>query len=429
MPELQVLRHSSQISQPNGDLSASPTSASISTSEHTAASDRGPGPKATMRQLQRLDTPPASDPEDSFSMDLEPTSTQSSAPPHIGLPTPGPSPDMSPVSDVFLDGSPDAIGNLDFRNAVETAEEGAAGAVLPTTEDLESTRSDGKDPGHSAESAILKEPTLDDFLHLSDDDIAEEQAKNDEMESQIQSHTPPPTPVSLVSGSRAVSSLTLPSPLYSRPAAVAAFEAARIAARHQFDLIYVVNLWPEAENGRDPRSTPTKRSCQARGSKGRMTGRFLAAYGLSTVKSPFRISTMVHRRILRTDGWIEYRNDEAESDDFARGYACAFYRGQYGGPHTPSGPTGSAAAPKPGAENIDRGIVFAAYRKPSRDGDKSAVNCSQEQLSSIYRDAEALVEMLIDVHMADRLRSSPDQLHYSDETGPMPMHKPVRGAW
>ena len=360
-------------------------------------------------------------------MDLEPTSIQSSAPPHIGLPTPGPSPDMSPVSDTFLDSSPDAIGKLDSSHAVGTAEEGAVDVVPSTTEDLKPKHSDGNDPDHSAQSAVLKEPTLDDFLHLSDDDIAEEQAKNDEIESQIQSPTLPPTPVSLESGSRAVSSLTLPSPFYSRPAAVAAFEAARIAARHHFDLIYVVNLWPEAENGRDPRSTPTKLSYQARGSKSRMTGRFLAAYGLSTVKSPFQISTMVHRRILRTDGWIEYRNDEAEPDDFARGYACAFYRGQYGGPHAPNGPTGSAAR----TENIDRGIVFAAYRKPSSNGDKTAVNCSQEQLSSIYRDAEALVEMLIDIHMADRLRSSPEQLNYSDETGPMPMpmHKPVRGTW
>ena len=428
MPELQVLRHSSQISQPTGDLPASPTSIPFSTSENTAASDRGARPKAAMRKLQRLDTPPASDPEDSFSMDLDHTSIQSSAPPHIGLPTPGPSPDMSPVSDTFLDGSPDAIRELNSSNSVETAEEGAAGAVPPTTEDLSPERHDENVPSHSAQSAILKEPTLDDFMHLSDDDIAEEQTTDDEMESQIQSQTLPPTPVSLASGSRAVSSLTLPSPFYSRPAAVAAFEAARIAARHHFDLIYVVNLWPEAENGRDPRSTPTKWSHQAGGSKGRMMGRFLAAYGLSTVQSPFQISTMVHRQILQTDGWIEYQNDEAEPDDFARGYACAFYRGQHGGPHAPSGLAGSSAAPKPEAETIDRGIVFAAYRKPSRDGDKSAVNCSQEQLSSIYRDAETLVEMLIDVHMADRLRSSPEQLHYSDETGPMPMHRPVRGT-
>lgn len=427
MPELQVLRHSSHISQPNEVFSASP-SHPISAPEHPTTLDREAGSKATMPHLQRLDTPPASDPEDSFSLDLESTSVQPNALPHTGLPTPGPSPDMSPVSDSSLGSHPETTEVLDTGHVIQTAQEGPPEEVSPVTRNLGSQRPAVDDARVSSQSSVLKEPTLDDFLHLSDDDIAEEQAGNkDEMGARGRPF--PPAPLSLVPRSRAASALTLPSPFYSRPATAAAFEAARIAARHNFDLIYVVNLWPEKGNSRDPRSTPTKWSCQGPKNKGRMRGRFLAAYGLSTVKSPFRISTKVHRRILRTDGWIEYRNDEPESDDFARGYACAFYRGRYGDPHAPSGPVGPTPAAKSGGENIDRGIVFAAYRKPSSDGEKQETNCSQAQLSTIYRDAETLIEMLIDIHMVTRLRNPGGQSPYSDETGPMPMHNAARGSW
>lgn len=421
-PELQVLRHSSHLSQPNEVFSAS-SSHPILAPEHPASLNHEARPKATMPHLQRLDTPPASDPEDSFSLDLKSTSVQPNALSHTGLPTPGPSPDMPPVSDSSLAGHPETIGVLDTNNVIGIAQGGSSREVTPVTRSFESQLSTVGDADDASQSGVLKEPTLDDFLHLSDDDIAEEQAGNKDG-MRPQDRPLPPTPLSLVSRSRAASALTLPSPFYSRPATAAAFEAARIAARHNFDLIYVVNLWPEKGNSRDPRSTPTKWSCQApKKNKSRMRGRFLAAYGLSTVKSPFRISTKVHRRILRSDGWIEYRNDEPKSDDFARGYACAFYRGQYGGTNAPSGPTTAA---KSGGENIDRGIVFAAYRKPSKDGERRDINCSQEQLSTIYRDAETLVEILIDIHMANRLRNPTGQLPYSDETGPMPMYNPMK---
>ncbi|SPN96847.1 uncharacterized protein DNG_00367 [Cephalotrichum gorgonifer] len=382
-----------------------------------------------MPEVQRPHTPPASDPEDIFSLSLSPTSIQTSSPPHIDLPTPGPSPDMSPVADASIYSNLQAIGDLNAGHAKESGQGGEGSEKSTFAHSTKSQRSSFTYPSDSSSgSVILKEPTLDDFLDLSDDDIAEEQTEtHDEMEGRLRHASL--TPRSSMSRSRAASLLTLPPPLYSRPATSAAFEAARIAGRHNFDLVYVVNLWPDRDNGLDPRSTPTACSYESRGRKSRMTGRFLAAYGLSTVKSPFRISTMVHKRILQADGWTEYRNDEAERDDFARGYACTFYRGQYGGPRAPSGAIGPKPASEPWAENIDRGIVFAAYRKPNSDGSKSAADCSKAQLSTIYRDAEALVEMLIDIHMANRLRAPPGPALYSDETGPMPTHKPMRGGW
>lgn len=383
------------------------------------------GSNTTMSQLQRLDTPPASESEGSFSLDSKSTLAQPSALTHTGLPTPGPSPDMSPVSDSSLHGHPGAIGELNTDNIVEEVQQPVTIESFPTVPNQKSRLQTAVLDESTSQSAILKEPTLDDFLNLSDDDIAEEQV---ETRGGPESRPLPPTPPSLDPRERGVSLLTLPSPFHSRPATAAAIEAARIAARHNFDLIYVVNLWPEKGNGRDPQSTPTIWPTRAPRNKNRMRGRFLAAYGLSAVNSPFRISTTIHKRILRTDGWIEYLNDKAEPDDFACGYACAFYPGQYSRPRTPDSPARPTAGFKPMQRNIDRGIVFAAYRKPSRNSDNAEIHCDQQQLSSVYRDAEALIEMLIDTHMANRLRNS-GQSSYSDETGPLPVNNPIKTSW
>ncbi|KAL2112782.1 hypothetical protein VUR80DRAFT_6503 [Thermomyces stellatus] len=426
-PELKVSRHSHYITQSTEEFSA-PSSRVIRAQEHPASPSQIPESQATMPQFQGLETPPASESEDSLSLDSKSTSAEPSALSNGGLPTPGPSPDMSPVSDSLLDGHPGAIGELTPENAIVTTQERPTGEASAANQDQASLLGTKNGNGNSSQSGILREPTFDDFLNLSDDDIAEEQSQNkDSPDGQTQ--TVFPTHVSLIPRVRAASSLTLPSPFPSCPATVAAIEAARIAGRHNFDLIYIVNLWPEKGNGSDPQSTPTMWPRRAPASKDRMKGRFLAAYGLSTVKSPFRISTMVHKRILRTDGWIEYRNDDANADDFACGYACAFYQGQYSGPHTSGWPIGPTAAPKSMGRNIDRGIVFAAYRKPSRDSNKSGIHCDQSQLSSVYRDAEALVEMLVDTHTANQLRNPGAQTPYSDETGPLPVNNPMRASW
>lgn len=420
-PELEVLRHSSHISRLEKELPVSPTH-SISVPNQPAGSDQGATPEPTVPELRRLDTPPASETGGSFSSDLKSTSDQSNALQHTGLPTPEPSPDMGPVSDSSLGDHPETIEELNNSNASEATKEGLTANTSPVTQSPSSQHPTESDVSTSSQSTVLKEPTLDDFLHLSDDDIAEEQAEGEE-ELESPSQSLPPTPMSLAPRPRVPSPpMFSSSPFHSRPATAAAFEVARIAARHNFDLIYVVNLWPDECNERDPQATPTKQ-LYVPSKTDQTKGRFLAAYGLSTVKSPFQISTMVHRRILQTDGWIEYRNDEAEPDDFARGYACAFYRGQYPGHQIPNSVDRTEAPFKTREANIDRGIVFAAYRKPSDSHDKSAVNCSQAQLCAIYRDAEALVEMLIDTHMTNRLRNPPtDALYslYSDETGPLP---------
>jgi len=152
-----------------------------------------------------------------------------------------------------------------------------------------------------------------------------------------------------------------------------------------------------------------------------LVGRLLAAHGLHHVPSPLQISSLVHTTILRSEGWVEYRNPEAQPYDLARGYACSFYTGQYcRGRSSDRGSPVSGVRP---SEKIDRGIVFAAYRKPRHGDCKLGHSFNEEELSSLHEDAETLVEMLIDIHARSRQRQPLPFRQLSDETGPMPMHE------
>jgi hypothetical protein len=314
---------------------------------------------------------------------------------------------------------------------------------------------------------VLTEPSLDDFLSLSDDDIADGDpvtsapSKPPTCGLPPDPPTPPPGTAAAVAPSTATPTtaaapamapaavltvapaqasksyrlLTLSSPLVSRPVTAAAFEAARIAARYKFDLVYVVNLWPRnlagtlhkaSESTRTARLTPVDGSLDEQASlacinpKSGMTGRLLAGYGLPSVMSPFRISAPVHQKVLRTDGWLEYRSDNAEADEFSRGYSCSFYTGvglQGGTSSAQDASTSPKQSPKKKrSQPNNRGIVFAAYRLPRLDG--TTVGSEISELDSLYRDAESLVEMLIDIHSTQRARLIAK--YDADETGPMP---------
>lgn len=301
---------------------------------------------------------------------------------------------------------------------------------------------------------ILKEPSVTDFLALSDDDIADGNAG---LRAQPTASKPPtfalppnPSPApSPVWTKPAYPLLTLSPPLASKPATSAAFEAARIAAKYHLDLVYVVNLWP-SHMSRPSRSSPLSQFCgtpvatspgritipspprspvsntsgydsgfESRvprdSPRGGVTGRLLAAYGLPSIMYPFRISAPVHQKVLRTQGWLEYRNESGAPDEFARGYSCSFYTG-----HSPARgreqKTDAAATTPDGRRKNrsntnnknrppNRGIVFAAFRLPREDG--TPVCSNAEELEALHRDAEALVDMLIDIHMAQRQTRAP----------------------
>ncbi|KAK3393490.1 hypothetical protein B0H63DRAFT_18555 [Podospora didyma] len=300
-------------------------------------------------------------------------------------------------------------------------------------------------------SLILREPTFGDFLSLSDDDIADGQPIHRPQltpTSKAPACALPPNPPALLMSLPHISNchplLTLSPPLSTRPATTAAFEAARIAARYKFDMVYVVNLWPthmgSSRRRTRRRTVPKRLSLTSNGATAspnlptpspkntsanevervslapdsppaNITGRLLAAYGLSTMRSPFRVSAPVLQMVLRDGSWSEYRNDGAAKDELARGYSCSFYTG-----HSPDrrmrnpnaeGDTGSPteASPKKGkARAPNRGIVFAAYRLPRADG--TTLASSPAELESLRKDAETLVDMSIDIHQTPMRRRS-----------------------
>lgn len=139
-----------------------------------------------------------------------------------------------------------------------------------------------------------------------------------------------------------------------------------------------------------------------------MTGRLLAAYGLHSIMCPFQISAPVHQKVLQTQGWLEYHNENtglaAPMDQFARGYSCSFYTGyspdrrdeQQQLPLRGRGTRGN------GATAANRGVVFAAFRLPRQDG--TSIDCTAAELAALHKEAEFLVDLLIDINMIERKR-------------------------
>ncbi|KAI5466805.1 hypothetical protein BGZ63DRAFT_8142 [Mariannaea sp. PMI_226] len=372
---------------------------------------------------ERSDTPPSSDIEDDdHQSHLYFQNKKLPRLPPAALPTPSPSPDLSPTLDFELlnSTSVDALKQAVYegfrrqRQRTETQD----GFTRPESQSsLESSADDA-----SVSSSTLREPDLNDFLDLTDEDIAEANA-----DTRLSPESNYPSVPSMlgpaIASPQQKSLLTLTPPYASRPAAAAAFEAARIANRYNFDLVYVVNLWPDVSvlstAGPEEDAVSISSEFSTKSSKG-LTGRLLAAYGLHNVKSPFQISAHVHSKILRTQGWIEYRNQEARTDEFARGFACSFYTGQHS---RTSSIASDASSPPARMRQSDRGIVFAAYRKPRADGSMAGVGSNKAELAAVHRDAEALVEMLIDIHVANRQRQPLSHSQHSEETGPMPLQR------
>lgn len=380
---------------------------------NTAATERleAPSPRSQsplrLRISPYVDAPPTPDSEENGSCRLSNESMRIPTLSYNTPPTPEDSPEIAPVRNLLADSK---IFDIAIDKALfEEIEEQLLQSFdhAPPNESY----SDSSSSEASSGTSTLREPDFNEFLNLSDDDIAESAPENMGFESEsIQQHAmnasaPSPSPV----GS---SLLTLTPPRASRAAAAAAFEGARIAKRYDFDLIYVVNLWPGGPRGQ-LFDLETAGSCERP-----LVGRLLAVHGLHQVPSPLQISSFVHTTILRTNGWIEYRNPEAQPHELARGYACSFYAGKYSqqGSNEKNGPVSGVRL----SEVIDRGIVFAAYRKPRIGQCKMGHSFTGEELSSLYEDAETLVEMLMDIHARNRECQPASYRQLCDETGPMP---------
>ncbi|KAL7955083.1 hypothetical protein V8C34DRAFT_252529 [Trichoderma compactum] len=362
-----------------------------------------------LRAIPRLDTPPLPDLEETGSCRRSFESIRIPTPSYSSPPTPEDSPEILPVRNLLAD-------SKIFDTAIDKALfEEIEDQLLQSFDypSLNDSFSDSSPSEASSNSSTLREPDFNEFLNLSDDDIAESAPENLELESDsgTQLHSPlsmdtsPPSP-------KPSPLLTLTPPPVSRPATAAAFEAARIARRYDFDLVYVVNLWPGGPRGQ----VFGLESASSR--KRPLVGRLLAAHGLDHVPSPLQISMEAHATMLRSKGWVEYKNPEAQLHEIARGYACSFYSGKYS-----QGCLRDEDSPVSGvrlSEMIDRGIVFAAYRKPRIGPCRLGHSFTGEDLSSLYGDAETLVEMLIDIHTRNRQYQPDSNNQLCDDTGPLP---------
>jgi hypothetical protein len=437
---------------------------------------------------------------------------------------------MMPQRDSILS-EPKTSSDLTRHESVSTAPSRSRRATLATISSAALLDDDWRDsyvdsPEVTASPQplpVFQEPKVQDFLALSSDDLAEVRTK---APSNPPLRLPPPPPVlppdvrsPFFSSHMRGSSMLAP----LAPDEVAAFQAARIAKKYDFDFLYVINFWPKdmshlhrpseaaahhpsiqssalssptSSFSKPPsvlysptfdcpttkNSTP-RHSIQAPPSEAEsypssdvhiadccpgagipsprplVAGRLLAAYGLSSLDGPFRPGMRAHKKILRegTDGWVEYRKTDARDNEFARGYARSYYTSteEMIPPRRASAPGGSTAlsssvaaaasglatrtegavavrqsfslaegslsaqrarknsaaasasasararAGSGPARRVTRGIVFAAYRRPRGHG--GTVHSSRAELDALERDAEALVELVLDFHQ-DRRR-------------------------
>lgn len=289
---------------------------------------------------------------------------------------------------------------------------------------------------HTPTERVLREPALDDFYDLDDDDVLECLPTTPEPETDIPP-TPPPkdspkTPIGRSRSTRhmpiaptiTINSssgeftpprtptdsqfLTLAYSPTNASGALGAMWAAGIAKTYNFDLVYVVSLWPKREGDvSDPsrRSTLTNRSLQVQvedstaaqcsivaNPKSEVTGRILAAYGLNQFGSPFRIHAQFHNKMLGHKGWKEYRDELASPGMISRGWTCSFYSDRTTAIRSEA--SGSSVMQE-GAAN--RGIVFAAY---TRKTTKSAIPVTSTPkqtavLGKLFYDAQTFVDALV----------------------------------
>lgn len=402
----------------------SPAMSSLSPS--TPISKSFPGLQPTMEHKRssitpvRADTPPASDNEDERNAQNRPSRQQIlSGHPVTALPTPETTPEMKPV--------PDTRAHKPKRDSGLHLATSGGRLFSPSKRKAHKAelRKAQLQAGMSSSSRVLKGGNVKDFFSLSDDDIAEEGLE----EANEQTVGRPHTADSLGSQSETATAVTTAtSPSQNREknakglttnsledaAAYGAVQIARIAAKHRFDLAYIINLWPE--NPRCPPPSGCARSSMLGSTDdivvetaAGMTGRLLAAYGLSKAPSPFCISAAVHAKILRHTSWVEYRAPDARPGEFSRGYGHAFHAGTTARKAS-TDPTArersfpaTTAEPTNMLEIMDRGIVFVAYRQLRPDG--TTRECPPAGLAALRVDVERLIDRLMAIHRATRLRS------------------------
>ncbi|KAK6841551.1 hypothetical protein PG987_002411 [Apiospora arundinis] len=371
-------------------------------------------------------SPPVSDSEDS----LQRTSRSFSAADTSVGSVPTTIPERSSTSDYHGNDGTDKFQRESPRNTMAARQaESALGkgetghiAVLPRSR-LKRTQSAitlSLMASNIAKEHILQEPTLDDIYALSDEDIAEARPSTPFANAQkppplppkdmpnrttkkrgpagLKSHKPPAIAIKPISG-EITPPETPTEPLFIDPSlpnnaagALGAIMAAGIAKKYSFDVVYLVNLWPQ--ESKDPFYSPEQGSGANPGSTHCSTGvmkpeapsngRFLAAFGLSDLEEPFKIYTKVHLKILQFTEWLEYEKPATLSDAISRGWMHSF--------NCHRGSTNQENTTCP----MNSGLVFAAYRKQKNPLEVPVKGTWERKkfLEDLYADAKILVDTL-----------------------------------
>lgn len=326
--------------------------------------------------------------------------------------------------------TPDSPSNLPLGSPIRLCSPGRDGGGQTKRETRETwcSRHDS-----TANERVLRGPTLEEFYDLSDYDVAES-----EMDSTIKPHeapTPPPKDAkylqktfhnSPVGGSHPATNinpltgditppctpinskfLTLECGSYGAEGIQGAIWCARIAKKYQFDMVYVVSLWPDVARTRwDPSRRLVAESSMSENSttgslggaitvqpKSTMTGRLLAGYGLDEAVTPFQIGTDAHMKRLKSNDWEEFQSQTVGINELSHGWAHSFYKD-----YVPVADSPSLADPFSRDRSPNRGIIFAAYTKRNDGFMITGYNSSEKKkvLDRLRADVTALVDALID---------------------------------
>lgn len=345
--------------------------------------------------LSRLGTPPS---EELELPSPSPTGSRTERP--LSIPptssTPKLSLDVGPLSDWHLEDDHELeILNETLCADIQRQLDQSLTATSLASHSRENSQitTDSTSPASSISRSSLQEPDVSDFYTMSDYSIAGHILDDSDLPSVAETHvTVAPSVSSLPFRDGPL--LFLEPPSTGRMAAVAALEAARIATRYKFDMLYVVSLWPCNTTNWSAASDDAASAIPPDA----MTGRLLAAHGLHNCPSPFQISSDVHVKVLQSEGWLEYHDEQADDAGFGRAYTCAFYPGRFNHRRAFQPTFGTESAQ---GNVIDRGLVFAGYRKTDEDG--LTPGASREELAYLRHDVEALIGLLIDIHMAYQL--------------------------
>jgi len=236
------------------------------------------------------------------------------------------------------------------------------------------------------------EPTVSDFLALTDDEVAEEH--NLVSAKVLQGPTPPPKNASRYSGrsstcsrrsgiQKSASNCTVraehnrPRPQSfttaaawtrtslsaTKPAPIRASTLiSTIATTFGFDEIYIMSFWPDDRKRRGrlldfPMHFENARSSKhsRRESKPRVAGRLLASYGIEGATGTWELPTDILAEALDTEEtWYEYQDVTPPPDGLSHGFMCSFYGNRL--------PSAQSALD----ELVNRGIVFAAFHTQSK---------------------------------------------------------------